>query len=146
MLRRRRIAFCRAKRKPVDLHRSLRSLTPESPALQGRRLQRIRCFSTGDSGYPEFREERQDVARKFSPKWFHKMLDAHIAKLKSSHREKLTKSSNPLNLGETRWEEEEKYQMAPWDGKQSRGKDLRRLGEENGQWQRRIRGRGGDRR
>jgi hypothetical protein len=82
----------------------------------------------------------------FSPKWFHKMLDAHNAELKSSHREKLAKSSNPLNLGKARWEEEEKYQMAPWDGKLSRGKELRRLGEENGQRQRWIRARGGNRR
>jgi hypothetical protein len=35
------------------------------------------------------------------------MLDTHIAEIKSSHREALAKSSNPLNLGKTRWEEEE---------------------------------------
>jgi hypothetical protein len=33
--------------------------------------------------------------------------DSYIAEIKSSHREALAKSSNPLNLGKTRWEEEE---------------------------------------
>jgi hypothetical protein len=89
----------------------------------------------GDSGLPEVRQRRHGVAQKFAPNWFHKMLETHIAELKSSERQNLAKSSNPLNLGETRWEEEEKYQMAPWDGKQSGGKDLQRLEKENGRLQ-----------
>jgi hypothetical protein len=107
MLRVRKIASCGAKTETDDIHRSLRSLTPESPALKGRRLQSLRGFSTGDSGLPEVRHKRHGFAQKFAPNWFHKMLETHIAKIKSSHREALAKSSNPLNLGKTRWEEEE---------------------------------------
>jgi hypothetical protein len=63
------------------------------------------------------------------------LLETHIAELQASHRQKLAKSSNPLNLGEARWEEEEMYQKAPWNGKLSRGKGLWELVEENGRRQ-----------
>jgi hypothetical protein len=89
----------------------------------------------GDSEQLEVRQRRHGIAQNFAPNWFLKLLETHIAELQASHRQKLAQSSNPLNLEEARWEEEEKYQKAPWNGKQSGGKGLRKLEEENGRRQ-----------
>jgi hypothetical protein len=63
--------------------------------------------NTGDSGLPEVRQRRLGVARKFAQNSFHMMLDTQIVERESSHGQTTSISSNPLNLGETRWEEEE---------------------------------------
>jgi hypothetical protein len=135
MLRGKKLAACGAKVENEDLHRSLRCLTPESPASKGRRLKSIRGLDPGDSGQHEVRQRRHGVAQYFAPNRFHKLLETYIAEHKASHSERLAKSSNPLNLGEARREEEEIYQRAPWNGKLSGEEGLRELEERNGRRQ-----------
>jgi hypothetical protein len=135
MLRGEKLVACGAKVENEDLHRSLRCLTPESPASKGRRLKRIQGLDPEDSGQHDVRQRRHGVAQHFVPNRFHKLLETYIAEHKASHSRRLAKSSNPLNLGEVRWEEEEIYQMAPWNGKLSGEEGLRELEERNGRRQ-----------
>jgi hypothetical protein len=102
-----RIASCGTKSEEIDLYRSLQSLTPESLALKGRRLQSLWGMNTGDSGLAEVRQRRLGFAQNLAHNWFYTMLDTQIADRESHHGQTTSKSSNPLNLGESRWEEEE---------------------------------------
>jgi hypothetical protein len=65
------------------------------------------------------------------------MLDTQIAESESSHGQTTSTSSNPLNLGESRWEEEENTgglhgEASKLEGEVSRGLERREDGGNGG--------------
>jgi hypothetical protein len=65
------------------------------------------------------------------------MLDTQIAKMESQHGQTTSTSSNPLNLGESRWEEEENTEGFHGEASKPEGEDSR------SSWRREADGNGG---